>query len=34
MQTFNQSLASLYFRKLITQQVALSMSSNPTSCRT
>ena len=29
MQTFNQSLASLYFRKLITQQVALSMSSNP-----
>ena len=29
MQTFNQCLASLYFRKLITQQVALSMSSNP-----
>jgi twitching motility protein PilT len=29
MQTFNQSLASLYFRKLITQQVALSLSSNP-----
>jgi twitching motility protein PilT len=29
MQTFNQSLASLYFRKLITLQLALSMSSNP-----
>ena len=29
MQTFNQCLASLFFRKLITQQVAISMSSNP-----
>jgi twitching motility protein PilT len=29
MQTFNQSLASLYFRKLITLQMALSRSSNP-----
>jgi twitching motility protein PilT len=29
MQTFNQSLASLYFRKLITLQVAISLSSNP-----
>jgi twitching motility protein PilT len=29
MQTFNQCLASLFFRKLITQQVAMSMSSNP-----
>ena len=29
MQTFNQSLATLYFKKLITLQVALSRSSNP-----
>jgi twitching motility protein PilT len=29
MQTFNQSLASLYFKKHITLQLALSMSSNP-----
>jgi twitching motility protein PilT len=29
MQTFNQSLATLYFRKLITLQTALSRSSNP-----
>ncbi len=29
MQTFNQSLASLYFKKQITLQLALSMSSNP-----
>jgi len=29
MQTFNQSLASLYFKKQITLQVALSLSSNP-----
>jgi twitching motility protein PilT len=29
MQTFNQSLATLYFRKMITLQVALSRSSNP-----
>jgi len=29
MQTFNQSLATLYFKKQISQQVALSMSSNP-----
>jgi len=29
MQTFNQSLATLYFKKLITLQTALSRSSNP-----
>ena len=29
MQTFNQSLATLYFKKQITLQLALSMSSNP-----
>jgi twitching motility protein PilT len=29
MQTFNQSLATLYFKKLITLQIALSRSSNP-----
>jgi twitching motility protein PilT len=29
MQTFNQSLATLYFKKLITLQLALSRSSNP-----
>jgi len=29
MQTFNQSLATLYFKKLITLQVAISRSSNP-----
>jgi twitching motility protein PilT len=29
MQTFNQSLATLYFRKMITLQTALSRSSNP-----
>jgi twitching motility protein PilT len=29
MQTFNQSLATLYFKKMITLQVALSRSSNP-----
>jgi twitching motility protein PilT len=29
MQTFNQSLATLYFKKQITLQVALSISSNP-----
>ena len=29
MQTFNQSLATLYFKRHITLQVALSMSSNP-----
>src|SRR5512139_1557419 len=29
MQTFNQSLASLYFKKQLTLQTALSMSSNP-----
>ncbi len=29
MQTFNQSLATLYFKKLISLQVALSRSSNP-----
>jgi twitching motility protein PilT len=29
MQTFNQSLATLYFKKQITIQVALSISSNP-----
>ncbi len=29
MQTFNQSLATLYFRKQITLQIALSRSSNP-----
>ena len=29
MQTFNQSLASLYFSKQITLQTALSRSSNP-----
>jgi twitching motility protein PilT len=29
MQTFNQSLATLYFQKQITLQLALSMSSNP-----
>ena len=29
MQTFNQSLATLYQRKLITLQIALSYSSNP-----
>jgi twitching motility protein PilT len=29
MQTFNQSLATLYFRKLITLQTALGRSSNP-----
>ena len=29
MQTFNQSLATLYFRKLITLPTALSRSSNP-----
>ena len=29
MQTFNQSLATLYFRKMITLQIALSRSSNP-----
>ncbi|HEV7766815.1 MAG TPA: type IV pilus twitching motility protein PilT [Thermoanaerobaculia bacterium] len=29
MQTFNQSLATLYFRKLITLQTALARSSNP-----
>jgi twitching motility protein PilT len=29
MQTFNQSLATLYFKKLITLQVALARSSNP-----
>ena len=29
MQTFNQSLATLYFRKQITLELALSMSSNP-----
>jgi twitching motility protein PilT len=29
MQTFNQSLATLYQRKLITLQVAMSYSSNP-----
>jgi twitching motility protein PilT len=29
MQTFNQSLATLFFKKQITQQLALSMSSNP-----
>src|SRR5450432_2562437 len=37
MQTFNQSLATLYFKKLISLQVALSRSSNPeigrASCR-
>ena len=29
MQTFNQSLATLYFKKQITLQLALSRSSNP-----
>jgi twitching motility protein PilT len=29
MQTFNQSLATLYFKKAITLQTALSRSSNP-----
>ncbi len=29
MQTFNQSLASLYFKKQISLQTALSVSSNP-----
>jgi twitching motility protein PilT len=29
MQTFNQALATLYFKKLISLQVALSRSSNP-----
>jgi twitching motility protein PilT len=29
MQTFNQSLASLYFAKQISLQTALSISSNP-----
>jgi len=29
MQTFNQSLATLYFKKQITLQTALSRSSNP-----
>ena len=29
MQTFNQSLATLYFKKQITLQFALAMSSNP-----
>jgi twitching motility protein PilT len=29
MQTFNQSLATLYFRKMITLQTALARSSNP-----
>ena len=29
MQTFNQSLATLYFKKLITLQTALGRSSNP-----
>ena len=29
MQTFNQSLATLYFKKLITLQTALARSSNP-----
>jgi twitching motility protein PilT len=29
MQTFNQSLATLYFKKMITLQIALSRSSNP-----
>ena len=29
MQTFNQSLASLYFKRLITLQIAISRSSNP-----
>jgi twitching motility protein PilT len=29
MQTFNQSLATLYHRKMITLEVALSRSSNP-----
>jgi len=29
MQTFNQSLATLYFKKLISMQTALSRSSNP-----
>ena len=29
MQTFNQALATLYFKKQITLQLALSMSSNP-----
>jgi twitching motility protein PilT len=29
MQTFNQSLATLYFKKLISLQTALSRSSNP-----
>jgi len=29
MQTFNQSLATLYFKKLITLELALQRSSNP-----
>ena len=29
MQTFNQSLANMYFQKLITLEVALMRSSNP-----
>jgi len=29
MQTFNQALATLFFKKQITLQLALSMSSNP-----
>jgi twitching motility protein PilT len=29
MQTFNQSLATLYYKKQITLQLALSMSSHP-----
>jgi twitching motility protein PilT len=29
MQTFNQSLATLYFKKHITLEVAISMTSNP-----
>jgi len=34
MQTFNQALASAYFAKAISLDVALSRSSNQTSCRT
>ncbi len=33
MQTFNQSLATLYFKKLITLQTALRARRTPTSCR-